>query len=196
MPKIVDHEKRKKQIAEATWRVILNLGMKGASVRNIAKEAGVSLGALRHYFSTQDELLVYAMKLVKEQATIRINEITMSELPPKEKILKVLLEIVPVNEETMAEMEVWFAFTFHARHKEDIFDAQHDGIFIGMQNLIHYLDQHQLLRKDLDKEIETERLYALVDGIALHAMLESKRVNKERIINVLTHHLDSICVEG
>ncbi len=67
MPKIIDHEKRRKQIAEATWRTILERGMEGATVRNIAQEAGLSLGALRHYFTTQDELLGYAMTLVKEK---------------------------------------------------------------------------------------------------------------------------------
>lgn len=45
MPKQIDHEKRRKQIAEATWRVILERGMEGASARNIAKEAGLSLEA-------------------------------------------------------------------------------------------------------------------------------------------------------
>lgn len=192
MPKLIDHEERRLQIAEATWRVILEKGMEGATVRNIAKEAGLSLGALRHYFSTQNELLVYAMKLVKEKATIRINEITQQDIPPKEKLLKILLEIVPTNEETMEEMEVWFAFTAHARHKEDVFDAQHDGVFVGMRNLIDYLDRFKLLRKNLDKEMETEKLYALIDGLALHAMLEPQRVNKDRIELVLVNYLDSI----
>lgn len=195
MPKIVDHNKRKKQIAEATWRVILESGMVGATVRNIAKEAGLSLGALRHYFSSQDELLVYAMKLVKEQATTRINAIAKQELPPKEMILKILLETVPTNEITMAEMEVWFAFIFHARHKEDVFDMQHDGIYIGMKKLIDYLEQCSLLRKELDKELETEKLYALIDGLAMHAMLEPNRVDKERIVRVLTSHLNAICID-
>lgn len=74
MPKQIDHEKRRKEIAEATWRVILERGMEGASARNIAKEAGLSLGALRHYFSTQDELLVFAMKLVQEKVMARYRE--------------------------------------------------------------------------------------------------------------------------
>ncbi|GED15633.1 TetR/AcrR family transcriptional regulator [Aneurinibacillus migulanus] len=194
MPKLIDHEKRRKQIAEATWRVILEQGMEGATVRKIAKEAGLSLGALRHYFSTQDELLVYAMQLVKEKATARITEIAMQDLPPKEKILNIMLQIVPVNDETMAEMEVWFAFTAHFRHKQDTFDAQHDRIFVGMQKIIDYLDQFNLLQKNLDKEIEAEKLYALIDGLALHMMLEPQRVNKDRIVRVLVHHLNSICV--
>lgn len=195
MPKIVDHEKRRKQIAEATWRVILNLGMEGATVRNIAREAGLSLGALRHYFSTQDELLVYAMKLVKEQATVRINEITRKDLPPKEMILSILLQMVPINEETMAEMEVWFAFIAHARHKEDIFNINDDGVFNGIKKLVESMDQYGLLRKELDVAVETERLYALIDGMALHALLEPKRADKERIVRVLEHHLNSICLE-
>ncbi|MCT2535423.1 TetR/AcrR family transcriptional regulator [Aquibacillus koreensis] len=196
MPKIVDHEKRKKQIAEATWQVILHKGMEGATVRNIAKEAGLSLGALRHYFSTQDELLVYAMKLVKENAMIRVNEIIKRDLPAKEKVIQVLLEIVPINKETMAEMEVWFAFTFYARHKEDVFGVEGDGIFKGVQNVIRYLDQSGMLREGLNKDIESEKLYAIVDGIALHAMLEPHRVNKDRIIQTLRNHIDSLCVSA
>jgi len=195
MPKIVDHDYRKKLIAEATWRVIRNEGMEGATVRKIAKEADLSLGALRHYFSTQNELLVYAMNLVKERAAARITKIAMGELPPKEKVLRVILEIVPVNEETMTEMEVWFAFIFYSRNKGDVFDAQSDGIFAVLHNLFTFLEQHQLLRKDLHKEIEIEKLYAIIDGLALHAMLEPSRVNHERIVNVLTHQLSLICIK-
>lgn len=196
MPKIVDHNVRKKQIAEASWRVILEWGMEGATVRNIAKEAGLSLGALRHYFSTQEELLVYAMNLVIERATDRINKIAIQELPPKEKVLHILLEIVPTNAETMAEMEVWFAFTAYAKHKKEFFKAHHDGIYSGIRNLIEYLNQQNQLRKNLDKEMEIERLYAVVDGIALHAMIDSDRLNKDRINDLFVYHIDSICVEG
>ncbi|KAB7704738.1 TetR family transcriptional regulator [Bacillus aerolatus] len=195
MPKLVDHEKRKKQIAEATWRVILERGMEGATVRNIAKEAGLSLGALRHYFSAQDELLVYAMELVKEQAEARIKRVAAENLPPKEMMLKILLEIVPTTKETMAEMEVWFAFTAHARHKKDVFDASHDGIFTAIARLIHYLDEMKLFKKELDKDVETEKLYAIIDGLALHAMLEPSRVDRNRIIHILTSHIHSICKE-
>ncbi|MEG7333992.1 TetR/AcrR family transcriptional regulator [Bacillus sp. 0102A] len=195
MPKQIDHEKRRKQIAEATWRVILERGMEGASARNIAKEAGLSLGALRHYFSTQDDLLVFAMKLVQEKVMARIKDITMRDVPPKEKVLHILLEIVPTNEETIREMEVWFAFTVYARHKKERFDANYDGIYSGMRNLIAYLAEFDLLKQDADKDIEAERLYALIDGLALHAMLDPVRINKDRIERVIMQHIESICVE-
>lgn len=195
MPKIVDHELRKKQIAEASWRVIQEQGMEGATVRNIAKEAGLSLGALRHYFSTQDELLEFAMNLVIERVTKRIKKIALKELPPKEKVLQILLEIVPTDTESMAEMEVWFSFIAYARHKKEGFESQQDGIYDGIRNLILYLDQEKILRKNLNKEIEMERLYSLVDGTAMHALLEPKRLGKDQIYELFVYHLDSLCVD-
>lgn len=195
MPKIVDHELRKKQIAEASWRVIQEQGMEGATVRNIAKEAGLSLGALRHYFSTQDELLEFAMNLVIERVTKRIKKIALKELPPKEKVLQILLEIVPTDTESMAEMEVWFSFIAYARHKKEGYDAQQEGIYDGIRNLILYLDQEKILRKNLNKEMEMERLYSLVDGTAMHALLEPKRLGKDQIYELFVYHLDSLCVD-
>ncbi len=188
----MDRTERKVQIAEATWRVILNQGMKGATVRKIAEEAGLSLGALRHYFTTQQELLAFAMDLVKERVNSRINDMIRRDMPPKEKVLSILLELVPVDDNKMAEMEVWFAFTFHSKYAEVSFDARHDGIFEGMRNIIEFLDQERLFDKRLDKEVEAERLYAMIDGLALHAMLEPKRLDRERIVEVLSRHIDSI----
>ncbi|CAM5209993.1 HTH-type transcriptional regulator BetI [Ureibacillus acetophenoni] len=94
MPKIVNHDERKAQIAKATWIVIARDGLGGASVRSIAKEANLSLGAVRHYFNTQDELLEFAMQLVR-QVTERILEHTEKPLPPKEIALNMLMELIP-----------------------------------------------------------------------------------------------------
>lgn len=194
MPKLVDHEERKKQIAEATCRMIVKSGMEGATVRNIAQEAGLSLGALRHYFSTQEELLIHAMMLVKERVAARIEQITMQNLPPKEMILQILLEIIPTNEVTVAEMEVWFAFIAYTKSKPDMQQAQGDGIFSAIILLFNMMKAEGLLKTGLDQEIETERMYALVDGLALHAMLHPERVNKELITHVLVKQLDEILI--
>jgi AcrR family transcriptional regulator len=192
MPKIVDHDDRKKAIAEATWQVILEQGMKGATVRNIARKAGLSLGALRHYFSTQEELLIYAMDLVKERVTERVEKIALQNLPPKEMVLQMLLEIVPTNETTRAEMEVWLEFVLYFRNKGNR-ESQNDGILEGIQKLLDSLDRAQFLKKEIDKDLETERLCALIDGLAIHAILNPERLTKERIISILAHHIDEIC---
>lgn len=195
MPKQVNHEKRKQQIAEAMWKVILEQGMAGATLRNIAKEANLSLGSLRHDFPTQEGLLEYAMELVKVRATARITKIATIELPPKEMVTRILCELVPTTNETLAEMEVWFAFTAHVRHKKDQFNAYHDGIYTGIQGILDHLGQANLLQDNINKELEAEKLYAIVDGLALHAMLDPDRVDFERVRSIIEQHVNSICAE-
>lgn len=192
MPKIIDHEIRKKVIAEATLRVISEKGMKGATVRNIAKEAGVSIGALQHYFSTQTELLKYAMNLVIERVTERINHIAKQDIPPRKMVVQILLEIIPTNEETKTEMHVWFEFIVFARNKPDIFYIQSDGLLKNLNRFMNILEEKKILKKNLNKEVEAEKLYAIVDGLALHAMLDPDRLNKDLIITILTDHVDHL----
>ncbi len=54
MPKIVDHDARREEIAQALWRVVRRDGIRAASVRTVAAEAGWSAGAVRYYFPDQD----------------------------------------------------------------------------------------------------------------------------------------------
>ncbi len=115
MPKIVDHEERRKHIAAVTWKVISEQGIRYATSRIIAKEAGLSQGALRHYFSNQESLLQFAMELVKEQLVERIKRLKEKQLEPVELMNDYLLEFIPTNEQTLLEMEVWFSFVTLAK---------------------------------------------------------------------------------
>ncbi len=80
---MVDIEARRTELAEALWRVIRRDGLERASVRNVAREAGLSMGALRHYFGTQDELLAFAMRLVIERARGRMEALDLSSCGPR-----------------------------------------------------------------------------------------------------------------
>jgi TetR/AcrR family transcriptional regulator, transcriptional repressor of bet genes len=61
MPKQVDHEERRRTIAEAVVRLVAAKGVEAASLRAVAAEAGVSMGAVQHYFTTTDEMLLFAL---------------------------------------------------------------------------------------------------------------------------------------
>ncbi|SEJ50548.1 transcriptional regulator, TetR family [Bhargavaea ginsengi] len=193
MPKIVNHEERREQIAEAMWRVILEKGMEGATVRNIAGEAGLSTGALRHYFKDQDELLVYAMRLVNERVEKRAMVILQEELPPKEKVIRVLLEIVPVDEERRAEMDVWFTFQAHIRHRKDLEGAPGHALGAAVSKLFDFLAYEGELKEELDIELEAERLYSIADGLALHAFLEPNRLRADTVETLIRDSVGRIC---
>src|SRR5690242_14963122 len=99
MPKIVDHVKQREKIVEATWRVILREGIGQTSVRKVAEEAGLSPGAMRHYFSTQSELLVFSMDFVSQQFEQRVQSIKYDKGSLLEYIQKIIEELLPLDQE-------------------------------------------------------------------------------------------------
>ncbi|WP_066908273.1 TetR family transcriptional regulator [Millisia brevis] len=56
MPKIVDHDAVRTGLADAAMRLLEQEGLPAISVRQVAREAGVTPGYLRHYYPTQVDL--------------------------------------------------------------------------------------------------------------------------------------------
>jgi AcrR family transcriptional regulator len=61
MPKIIDHDKRRDEFAEAVCRLIVREGAAQVTTRQIAAEAGYSTGILAHYFADKSEVMKYAL---------------------------------------------------------------------------------------------------------------------------------------
>nr|WP_315362652.1 TetR family transcriptional regulator C-terminal domain-containing protein [Cytobacillus firmus] len=192
MPKKVDHEKQKKVLAKAAWRVIKKEGIEGASVRKIAKEAGLSAGSLRHYFSNQSELLAYSMNLVSERVKTRIQNAAFTE-DHFENMILVLGELLPLDEERRLEMEVWIAFNIKALVDPNLAELSsrvYDEMKEGIRKVIEGL---KLNGSDLNAGEEVERLYALVDGLALHAVMNPDHFTESKMKGILRTHLLSLC---
>src|SRR3989442_1797035 len=49
-------EERREQILDAALRVFSEKGFAGASIRDIAREAGITEGLIYHYFESKDQL--------------------------------------------------------------------------------------------------------------------------------------------
>jgi AcrR family transcriptional regulator len=194
MPKIVDHEQRRRELGHAVWRVIRRDGVDHASVRTVANEAGWSPGALRHYFATQSELLAYAMRLVVERIEGRISALNR-HTDAREAVEQVLHELLPLDEERRAENEVWLAFTaralidpeLRAQHNE-IHDALHQACASSLETLA----AAGRVQAGSQTALQVERLHALTDGLAVHTALRPELMPPERIVAVLRLHLDGL----
>src|SRR5205823_13683872 len=56
-PRRQQAEERREQILDVALRVFSENGFAGASIRDIAREAGITEGLIYHYFQSKDELL-------------------------------------------------------------------------------------------------------------------------------------------
>ncbi len=67
---MAERKNRKEEIVAATVRLVATQGLKGASIRQIAAEAGVTEGALYRHFTNKDDLYQHAyQQIVTEMVT-------------------------------------------------------------------------------------------------------------------------------
>ena len=76
MPKIVDHDARRAELAQASYRLLCERGYDGASMRQVAKAAGVSTGTLYHYFPDKSSILIHAFTTMLERDEKALAQIT------------------------------------------------------------------------------------------------------------------------
>lgn len=109
MPKIVDHDERRLELVDATWRIIARQGLEGATMREIAMEAGFANGALKPYFPTKDTLLEFAFGHVFNRTNQRIAEVTRNK-SGLAALRAFCREVLPLDEERVNEARIVIPF--------------------------------------------------------------------------------------
>lgn len=98
MPKIVDHEEKRKEILMAFERCIKNKPADRISLRDIAREAGMSHPQLLHYFSGRDELLTaycrYTMNYMSEHCLSWFHSHELSDYQSRKDYLNAFMQYV------------------------------------------------------------------------------------------------------
>ncbi|MBP2473023.1 AcrR family transcriptional regulator [Crossiella equi] len=194
MPKVVDHEQRRRELGRALWMVIRKQGIDGASVRSVAREAGWSPSSVQYYFTTQAELVAFAMRMITE---VLRRAPSRKPLPPgpQDAAQETLERMLPMDAEMRAVAEVWVAFlprTLVDEEAREINRGGHDYLGRTCRRLLAELGAAGLLRAGVDVELEADRLHMLMDGMVLHAVTAAEQMPPERLRSVLHRHLSSL----
>lgn len=194
MPKIVDHEQRRWELVRAVWAVIRERGVQGASVRAVARQAGWSPSSVQYYFSTQAELLLFALKAIAEAAEHRL---TASDLPtnPRDRALAQLERLLPMDSDSHVATEVWVAFLSLVRvdaQARALNSKDHLRVARLCREVLDGMRAAEQIAPDVDLDLEASLLQALFDGLAMHAVTVPEQMPPARIRQLLEHHLDRL----
>lgn len=82
----LDTETRKKQIKGAVLEIISGKGLAKLSIKNLAKEVGLSEGALYRHYKSKKDIILDIVDDVYENLVINQKIDAKSELPPRVKL--------------------------------------------------------------------------------------------------------------
>ncbi|WP_133831018.1 TetR family transcriptional regulator C-terminal domain-containing protein [Arthrobacter sp. AG258] len=199
MPKIVDADARRQDVVQAVLRIIAVDGLERASLREVADEAGLAVGSVRHYFAGSEELLTFSFGAVVDRIVGRLQQLLPAvdgAVPGspehREAVLTLLGGLLPLDQESAVEACAWLAYKNAARIRPflaGVADRSHREVAAVVGTVVAALlpdePQDNLV-------LEAERLLATLDGLCMHALLQPGWMTAQMCRDVLDRHLDSL----
>ncbi|MER5966412.1 TetR/AcrR family transcriptional regulator [Streptomyces sp. NPDC002057] len=197
MPKRVDHEERRTQIAEALIRVAGRRGLHAVGMRDVAAEAGVSLRLVQYYFETKEKLLYYGLQHLTRRFTERVTLRLAAAGPdpgPRATTEALLLASLPIDEESRTFHLVYTSYSILSVTDEALaaqpFIDNPDAAENAVAGLIARAQASGSADPDIDCRMEAISLLAMAATLGTSVLVGQR--GPESAIAVLRHHLDRI----
>ena len=167
-------KQRSRELIEATWAVVARVGVDNATVREIAREAGCTTGALWHHFRNRDDLIDQA---IDQLAADFFDEAEREwqAVPPGVARLRVLVRRLAPSEphqrdRALALFRLWSRALGHEPTAIAL-RAQHRRLAYLVVNFIEEAKQCAEIADDVDPSILAGTLIALGDGLCVSHVL-------------------------
>jgi AcrR family transcriptional regulator len=197
VPKQVDHQERRGAIAGALWRVVDQDGWARATLREVAREAGVSLGHVQHYFPSRAALLTFAMELDSDRTADRVARglAALDQPPhPKDVLRLVLAEMLPLRPDSRTSSRMSAAYVLEALHDPALRTQAAIGLRSGramVERLIRQAITQGQIAPDRDPDVETDLVLALTGFTSL---LELDVIEPRAALAAIDQYLDRLFV--
>ena len=198
MPKIVDREKKRSEIAKRAMDVFARKGFQATTIQDIADADGIGKGTVHHYFRSKDEILMAVTSEIFLDIERSLGAALLRMDEPEERLAALIqksLNMTPEIENLYVIIfELWLV-NLRNRHHNDfmqvIKDLHHDlRTMVG--RMIDYGKKKGLFAEDIDTDALAVYLITSFDGVAFHYLLDKEsfdldHVTKEFIRFLLRH---------
>jgi AcrR family transcriptional regulator len=163
---------RRQAIARAACRAIVERGLHGVHLRDIARELGTTTGVLQHYFASKDELLVFTKNHVIDDMLDRART-AAARLEGRARLQAVCEGLLPMRTATRTAWLVLTAFNGRAvgnRELTAIQVSRYTKCRAYFQVEIEAAKAARLIPISVDTRLEAIALASFIDGLAVQVL--------------------------
>lgn len=182
-PKTIDLETQRHLVANAAIKVISETGLEGCKLRDVAREAGITTGAVTHYFDNKEAVLEAALAEAVNRTLARINARQLDQTLEADELAKQLARHLPTHSDSLQEWKVWLAFWGHALTNERFRKIHEEYYRLFADSLIDSLRLLKGISPTQSRQslkICADALIASLDGVGTRAVLEPEKWSATR----------------
>ena len=194
MPKIVDHEERRREIVEAMWRVVEQAGFAAVSIRSVAAEAGMSKAAIGHYFPKRSDVIASAVERDIGTVTSELVELDLDTCTI-DVAVAALMVVIPTTEQRRRHSQVWLSLLAAQDPDPDISRSLthlNVTVRVGLMVVLRAFRKQGGVAASRDLLVESARLHALVDGLSLQALTDPTTMPPAQVETLVRLHLEDL----
>jgi TetR/AcrR family acrAB operon transcriptional repressor len=177
MPKIVDKEQKRIEIARKTMPLLAKYGYENTPIRKITAEVGIGKGTFYDYFTNKEDILNEIIRIVITDWT----ELVISKIGNVDDPLKKLFIMVKdgstldtrFQQNMIIYVDLW-RWSVSKEMSDEFIPKFRTYLENGKKAVIDIIKDAQkrgLIKKDLDAAAFAYALIALVDGMCMHSMI-------------------------
>jgi len=106
VPRVVDHDERRRLIAQVVEQLVYEQGIQAVTIREVASRVGYSTTVVSHYFRTKLDMLVFTHRIARARAEALVDEAVRRSQP----LVETLERLLPISDERWRDWHTWFAF--------------------------------------------------------------------------------------
>jgi TetR/AcrR family transcriptional regulator, transcriptional repressor of bet genes len=178
MPKIVNPTDQRMMIAEAAINVISSNGIDSTRLKDVARRAEVTTGAVMHYFEDKNAVIEAALAEIVRRTLLRITAggpVSGSAPVKVSTFIDRVCTYLPITEASQAEWRVWLAFWGRAiadQRLRDIHQRHYSNIVSALLPQLQQLRPTAVKSSSAQLTTIADALVAAIDGVGTRATLE------------------------
>ena len=169
MPKIVDHDERRRTVARVAADLVAEGGFDAVTVRDVAAGAGTSTAIVSHYFRDKRELLRFTFAEAAGRARARVDAVLTHDPADVAGLCEALL---PLDDDRRADWQVWFAFWGRAVGDEDLGAEQRQRVLETRATIAAAVRAARPGATPASADDLSRRLLTIITGIAAQAVFD------------------------
>ncbi|WP_438750340.1 TetR family transcriptional regulator C-terminal domain-containing protein [Pararhizobium sp. O133] len=184
---------RRQELIEATLDTIAELGLKGATVRQIAIRAGVTAGLVRHYFNSKDQMVAEAYRSVLAGFAAKAEDI---EGDPRTRLRRFITLNLTAPVANGRSLSLWASFISQVRVDPDLAGIHREG-YLGFRNDLQGLIGDFLRSEGRpDSEVDCRRyaiaINGMIDGLWLEGCLAGELFEETELVSVALSSIEAL----
>lgn len=191
-------EMRRAQLIRAAYKVVSRKGYYNFTIKDIAKESGLSSGLVHYYFKDKQDLLLNLLKDINSNMKSYLNKELVMTQSPQEKLLTYMDQAFSLAEKEKEYFYVLIDFWTQTKHNPRMRQANNKLMQSYRDECAAIVKEgiaKGVFREEVDVAFAATTIVSVIQGTIVQYVLDNQAFNYEQYTKTIKDYIVSILLK-